>query len=421
MTGTGASRDLAVMTIVQDEPEFIHPWVNHYKKHVADHRDIFVLIHSRTPDRKKSGFLAPGDPWERAERTLAGTHRVNALPVHHAVSFDHRWLLQTVESFFAFLLQSYNWVLFAEADEFVLPLPGGAPVGQTLLDLVRQYDDNSPAAIRATGFEIVHQPGERALRPALYRSGRNVALSVAQMIENRGSWYKSTRYSKTVLARVPLTWDLGFHLATGGAARIAAGPPSSSLALLHLHKVDFDLALRRSRRSLAKKWSWLDFELGFGSQNRIGQPDDLRVFWETDGDTGKPLAPGRLVSIPHDREKRASLTEMDALADSHSEDGTPVPRVVAVVASNRAASLSEFLAAWTPAPWSEIVIIEDGPGKSFDIRGGGRPRPAFFLEGNRGRRRRRRPGDLQPSQFRHQALRLLGGRRPQPRRCRDRP
>jgi len=291
VTGTGASRDLAVMTIVQDEPEFIHPWVNHYKRHVADHRDIFVLIHSRQTTKKRSGFFAPKDPWERAERTLADYHRVNALPVHHQVSFDHRWLLQTVESFFAFLLQSYNWVLFAEVDEFVLPLPGGVPVGQTLLDLVRQYDDDSPAAIRATGFEIVHQPGERALRPALYRSGRN---------EDRGSWYKSTRYSKTVLARVPLTWDLGFHEATGGAARIAAGPPSPSLALLHLHKVDFDLALRRSRRSLKKKWSWLDFELGFGSQNRINQPDDLRVFWETDGDTGQPFAPGRLEPIPHD-------------------------------------------------------------------------------------------------------------------------
>ena len=43
------------------------------------------------------------------------------------------------------------------------------------------------------------------------------------------------------------------------------------------------------------------------------------------------------------------------------------PKVVAVVASNRSDSLSEFLAAWTPSPWDEIIIVEDGPKKSFAI------------------------------------------------------
>jgi len=49
------------------------------------------------------------------------------------------------------------------------------------------------------------------------------------------------------------------------------------------------------------------------------------------------------------------------------------PRVVAVVASNRRDSLAEFLAAWTPAPWSEIVIVEDGSERTFDTATAGVP------------------------------------------------
>ncbi len=44
-----------------------------------------------------------------------------------------------------------------------------------------------------------------------------------------------------------------------------------------------------------------------------------------------------------------------------------MPKVVTVVATNRPHSLSEFLAAWTPAPWDELVVVEDGPARSFNV------------------------------------------------------
>jgi hypothetical protein len=299
MAQTNEQRDLAVMTIVQDEPEFIHPWLNHYKGHVADSQDIFVLVHSRNRTEKPV-LVRDIDGWERAETALAGYHGVSTLPVHHASSFDHRWLLHTIECFFSFLLKSYKWVLFAEVDELVLPMPGVAPVGQTLLGLVRDRETDSSSAIRATGFEIVQQPGERSFPPALYRDGGNVTLSVAQMIQNRGSWYRSELYSKTVLAKIPLTWDLGFHKSTGVAANVAHGAPTSDLVLVHLKKIDFELALNRSRRARAKNWSEFDVKAQLGWQNRIQDVEELRAFWEKDGDTERPFAPGRLEPIPPD-------------------------------------------------------------------------------------------------------------------------
>jgi hypothetical protein len=42
-------------------------------------------------------------------------------------------------------------------------------------------------------------------------------------------------------------------------------------------------------------------------------------------------------------------------------------RVVAVVASNRETCLREFLEAWTPGPWDELVIVEDGSQRSFAL------------------------------------------------------
>ena len=42
-------------------------------------------------------------------------------------------------------------------------------------------------------------------------------------------------------------------------------------------------------------------------------------------------------------------------------------KVVAVVASNREKCLHEFLAAWSPAPWDETIVVEDGPRRSFAL------------------------------------------------------
>ena len=58
MTRGSDGWDLGVFTIVQDEPEFIHPWLNHYRKHAAEARDLFVLAHA--PSRS-DGTPIPSD------------------------------------------------------------------------------------------------------------------------------------------------------------------------------------------------------------------------------------------------------------------------------------------------------------------------------------------------------------------------
>ena len=113
-----------MFTIVQEEPEFIHPWINHYKKHVADPADLYVLVHAPTPPEEAESEPPPATTaWSTAEALMVDHHGVTVVPVHHASAFDHYWLAATVSKFQSFLLQSYRWVLFAECDEFVLPAP----------------------------------------------------------------------------------------------------------------------------------------------------------------------------------------------------------------------------------------------------------------------------------------------------------
>ena len=293
-------RNLAVFTIVQVEPEFIHPWINHYKKHVAEPGDIYVLVHAPTPpEEAQTKPLHANSAWSAAQALMVDHHGVAVVPVHHASAFDHHWLAAIVSKFQSFLLQSYRWVLFAECDEFILPTPGTRQRAETLLDFVSSLGPNVTPAIRTTGFEIVRQENELPLSAALYQDGRNVSLTAAQMIDGCKFWYRSNRYSKTLLARTPIEWGLGFHevAAPAQAAAIAAAAPSSRLTLVHLHKVDFDLALTRSRRSRARKWSKVDIESGRGFQNRIDNEIELRLFWREDHDTEQPMLPSKLMEI----------------------------------------------------------------------------------------------------------------------------
>lgn len=300
------NRELAVFTIMQDEPEFIHPWINHYKKHVSDPRDLYVLIHSPTRPDGTPMRSEETPAWHRAQELMTDYHGVTAVPVHRALAFDHRWLAEVVARFQSFLLSSYAWVLFAEADEFILPMPVASTLvrssldctqgATTLVDFVQGLGPNPPPAVRATGFEVVQQPGEPPVAPGLYCDGANVNLAAADLIGGCKFWYRSDMYSKTVLANIPLRWEVGFHTTDNVALEIARGMPAQSLALVHLHKADFDLALGRARRSRARKWSQPDIEQRWGWQNRIDDVAELRAFWGMD-DAGSALESSRLGPI----------------------------------------------------------------------------------------------------------------------------
>ena len=225
------ARPCAAFTIVHDEPVMLPLWLRHYGRSF-DADDLYVLAHD-TSDGSTDG--------------LGGV--CNVVPVHRQASFDHRWLRTLVEDFQRFLLRSYDTVLFAEVDEFVIADPSRYAGLDAYIDAL-----DAPAA-RCSGFNVVHQEDEPPIDFG------------APLLAQRRVWHASLDYSKRLLARTPLQWSQGFHR----EYRAPDGAPDPGLLLVHLHRVDYDWCLERHRHSASRDWNEADLEGGAGAQNRIAE------------------------------------------------------------------------------------------------------------------------------------------------------
>lgn len=238
----------AAFTIVHNEPVMLPLWLDYYARHF-DADDLYVLDHDST-----DGSTADLDG------------RCHVVPVHRKAAFDHHWLKLTVEQFQAFLLRSYDAVLFAEVDEFVLADPRRyAGLGAYIAELTR------PAA-RCAGFNVVHQPDEPPLRfdPPL--------------LAQRRYWHASLLYSKRLLSRIPLRWSDGFH----NEYNAPDDPPDPELLLIHLHRVDHDMSLARHQAAVARDWNEADIVNGYGVQNRIVDPREFEDWFYRGADLDAP-------------------------------------------------------------------------------------------------------------------------------------
>lgn len=178
-------RDLAIFTLARNETVFLPLWLRYYSRTGAN---LFVLDHESTDT------VVTDVPFE-------------CVPVANPTTDDAGWMLRTVETFQRQLLRDYGTVIYAEADELLAPVDG-APL--------RRYLDARPLpdAITATGFDICDRGG-----PPDYTTLR------------RCGWRRNDRYDKTLIARRPLSWEVGFHRLSDSSAP----PPDPALRLLHLH------------------------------------------------------------------------------------------------------------------------------------------------------------------------------------------
>ena len=237
----GGRRSRAVFTIVQNEADFLPLWLDYYGRHF-DPADVYVLDH----DSADGSTEAIGE-------------LCTVVPVHREQSFDHVWLKSTVEEFQSFLLGSYDAVLFAEADEFVVAEP-------LRHDGLAAYVDGleGPAAC-CTGYNVVHYPEEE-----------KAPLRFDQpLLRQRGYWHRSPKYSKRLIGRIPLAWTIGFHFESNAPEVL----PDPSLYLIHLHRVDYDHCLARHRAAVERTWNQDDLEQGLGRESRVVDVDAFREWF----------------------------------------------------------------------------------------------------------------------------------------------
>lgn len=236
-----------IFTIIRDEPVFIEIWLSYYLQ-FFDPDDIYILHHESDNEF---------DKW------IYKKHEENANieTISYKETFDHPWLLSTVQAKQKQLLEDYEVVLFAEVDEIIWH-----PYG---LDTFINCLDCNVATCR--GLEIVHHFNDE---PAIDLS--------KPLLAQRSYCYYAKLYDKTLISKIPLTWIWGFHTC-GEQVK-----PNIDLHLIHLHKLDFGIAWQRN---LSHKHTLLEKDLTDdtpGIQNLRQKEDWLRNWWMMSVDDCKP-------------------------------------------------------------------------------------------------------------------------------------
>jgi len=214
----------AIFTIVKDEKYFLDKWIKYYSQ-FFDPDDIYVLDH-QSKDGSTNGI------------------GVNVIEIQNEMAFDHLWLVDQVEKMQKDLLKRYEVVIFTEVDEILYSSRGN--LGFLIEDIRKNSNFQYMTSL---GYEIKQNPekGEKRLEFG------------DPIMENRNYWFRYPSYDKTLITKIPLKYNPGFHSCN-------YRPLYGDLFLLHLHRVDFNLLVERRKQRISS-WNLKrdDLEKGWGT------------------------------------------------------------------------------------------------------------------------------------------------------------
>jgi hypothetical protein len=246
----------AVFTLVRDERIFLPIWLRYYRQFFAP-QDIYVLDHGGAEE-------------------LADQFEFTRIPVHQPV-YGAEWQRETIQRQQHDLIDRYDVVLFVDADEIVAPDPRAGDLGDYLADFDQDY-------VTCQGYEVLHDVDNE---PSFDLSG--------PVLKQRSSWYHNSIYSKSLVARVPMLWNLGFHHRLDAAKNV-----DPTLYLIHLHRMDYEICQARHRDRAAFPRADKDLANDWGYQNRITDPTAFRQWFYQDSCGGGPIEPQEIP--PHWRD-----------------------------------------------------------------------------------------------------------------------
>jgi hypothetical protein len=226
---------------VKNEHVFLPIWLKYYSKYF-NAEDIYVIDHD-----SDDGSL---------EECLK-RYKFNVIKVHHEFYSDI-WKCKTTYQKQAELLQRYEYVLFTDADEIVIPNPSKY---RDLKDYITRHDSD---CVASSAYELIH----------LRERESPIDLS-RPILEQRKYWYFNSFYNKSPLLRIPLERVYEKGAENCGYSR------DNDLWLFHLHKLDFDLCWDKHVKLAAQRWSPEDIKKGFSFQWRINDPEEFARFFYT--------------------------------------------------------------------------------------------------------------------------------------------
>ncbi|MFA6599611.1 MAG: glycosyltransferase family 2 protein [Candidatus Omnitrophota bacterium] len=227
--------------MVQDENVFLPIWLKYYSK-CFSREDIYIINHNSRDENM---------------RICSSYQGVNIIRAHHD-SFDDIWKICMVKEQQTKLLQCYEYVLYTDADEIIIPNPGKY---KDLKEYVSRFDKRS---VCCTGYELIHLREEEP----------RIDLK-ASILEQRKYWFLNALYNKPLLSNIPMDWTPGFHSANNRCL------VDADLWLLHLHKFDFDLCWQKHKKIAAAKHNPLCIKKGYAYQYQISTLEEFTKLFHT--------------------------------------------------------------------------------------------------------------------------------------------
>lgn len=214
-------RRKAAMTMTRNESVFLELWYEHTRKYF-DPEDIFVLNH-QSSDGSVERVIEKGLP----ER--------NVTPI--TVDLPHSKILTSISTAFQHkLLDRYDFVLFAETDEFVFPDVTRCPGGFD--ELMADLDRRGPTVIRCLGYDILH---DWSREPAIDFTKRPLLRQRSKARIWTHELSGSTAFSKPIFTSRKVTWCKGQH----DLADVPHVGIDDRLVLIHCHFIDIDVCEKR--------------------------------------------------------------------------------------------------------------------------------------------------------------------------------
>lgn len=203
----------AVFTMMSNEKVMLPIWLSYYS-HYFKGEDIFVLTHNSSEEHMR----------ESREK-----FKFNELPKNYGSVFDADEQLKIVKDFQRELLNKYDYVLYTDVDEIVVPDP----------DLYKGLDEY----IDLCGKEYVYCKGYEVLHSRELEADLDISKP---LLQQRKYWAFNIAISKPLLSRIPLDWINGFHQLTEHTSdEVVKTKIDPRLYLLHLNRIDYKIAKDR--------------------------------------------------------------------------------------------------------------------------------------------------------------------------------
>jgi glycosyltransferase involved in cell wall biosynthesis len=202
---------VAAVTMVYNEKEYLPLWLRHYGRHVGA-ENCFVVDHGSE---------------DGSTEQLGGASRVR-IP---RSPYDPPRQSAFNSQFCASLLKWYDWVIYSDVDEIIMPDP---KVAISLRDYCRRP---IPDVVSAIGLNIIH------------RAEHEPPLDLSRPVsEQRRYAFACSPMCKPSLIRRPVVWSPGSH---------ASDAPTTfdHLYMFHLRWFDLPIGLARLKRTREMAWA----------------------------------------------------------------------------------------------------------------------------------------------------------------------